>query len=270
MFVNKYYKFKNECFLLLYNTNMFKIEDFKGNRILTSNFINDENVIAFFTTRDMPLKVGDRQDLIELVSRSKRLLCDELGITYGSLIIPVQTHSSNIGIIRKSKEEFENTDALITNVKKIAIALNFADCVPIIFYDKIKKVIACAHAGWRGTAAQISVKTVKKMQEEFACNPADITALIGPAIGKCCFEIKQEVMEKLKNSISEKYHNTNLFDENHADLKLINKVQLSDCGLSNIDVCDYCTSCNNELFFSYRKEQGKCARHSAVIMLKGE
>lgn len=249
---------------------MFKQEDFAGNRIFKSSLIDDESVVAFFTTRDLPLKVGDRPDLIETVAKSKRLICDEFGISYKSLIIPVQTHSSNIVVIKKAGEEFENTDALVTNVKKIAIGLNFADCTPIILYDKVKKVIGCAHAGWRGTVAQIGVKTVEKMYEEYSSEPKDITALIGPAIGKCCFEIKPDVMEKLKNSVPEEYRNSEVFDENHADLQLINKIQLSTCGVENIDVCEYCTSCSTELFFSYRKEQGKCARHSAVIMLKGE
>ena len=171
---------------------------------------------------------------------------------------------------------YENTDALITNQRDIALALNFADCVPIIFYDPIKKIIASAHAGWRGTVAKIGVKTVEKMVENFSCNPEDIIALIGPCIGKCCFEVKEDVLKELKASLpltptlspKERGSTKNAFINSHADLKLINKFQLLASGIKKIDVCEYCTSCSNELFFSYRKEKGNTARHSAVIMIR--
>lgn len=243
---------------------MFKLEKFMGRRVLTSSLLKNKDVTAFFTTRDLPLKAGEKDDLIEEVENNKKLLCKELKISLENLVIPVQTHSDNIGIIEQDLQVFENTDTLITNQGEIAIALNFADCVPLMFYDPIKKVIACAHAGWRGTVAKIGPKTVKKMAVEFSCNPEDIITLIGPAIGKCCFEVKEDVMEKLIKSGNNKC--SNAFSKNHADLKLINKIQLLACGVKKIDVCEYCTSCQNELFFSYRKEHGNTARHTAVIM----
>lgn len=243
---------------------MFKLEKFMGRRVLTSSLLKNEDVTAFFTTRDLSLKAGEKDDLIEEVENNKKLLCEELKISLKNLVIPVQTHSDNIGIIEQDLQVFENTDALITNQNEIAIALNFADCVPLIFYDPIKKVIAAAHAGWRGTAAKIGPKTVKKMAAEFSCKPEDIIALIGPAIDKCCFEVKEDVMEELIKSVNNKC--SDVFSKNHADLKLINKIQLLDCRVKKIDVCEYCTSCQSELFFSYRKECGNTARHSAIIM----
>lgn len=243
---------------------MFKLEEFEGRRVLTSSLLKDEGLIAFFTTRDLPLKAGERADLIEEIENNKKLVCEELGIPLKNLIIPVQTHSDNVGIIKELKS-FDNTDALVTNQRETALALNFADCVPILLYDPVKKVIAGAHAGWKGTAAQIAPKTVQKMIEEFSCKPSDIIAAIGPAIGKCCFEVQKDVLAQLSATIND---DLNVISDNHADLKLINKLQLLDCGLEKIDVCEYCTSCQNELFFSYRREQGNTARHSAVIFLK--
>lgn len=269
---------------------MFKLEEFAGKRVLISSLLQDEGFVAFFTTRDLPLKAGERQDLTEEIENNKKLVCEELNIPLENLIIPQQMHSDNVTVVKVNRERsseilvtqslshlvtYENTDALITDQREIALALNFADCVPILFYDPVKKIIAAAHAGWRGTAAQIAPKTVRKMVDEFDCKPSDIIAVIGPAIGKCCFEAQEDVLKQLAESLDvvgvetpTYYHDSNVISNNHADLKLINRLQLLACGLEKIDVCEYCTSCQNELFFSYRKEKGNTARHSTVIMLK--
>jgi YfiH family protein len=247
---------------------MFKLEEFFGKKILISSFIDEENVRAFFTTRDFPLKAAEREDLIEEVERNKKLICEGLNIPLGNLVIPIQTHSDNIKIVTYANKNivFENTDALITKEKNIAIVLNFADCVPIIFFDSVKKVAAIAHAGWRGTVAQIAVKTVKKMVQNFSCEAQNIIALIGPSIGKCCFEVKDDVKNEILSTVEKKYHK-DLCNGNYIDLKSVNKIQLLSYGVKKIDLCEYCTFCQNELFFSYRKEHGKTARHSAVIIL---
>lgn len=293
MLVKKYYLTNFNLILpvtlkkLYYNKFMFKLDEFMGRRVLKSSLLNNEEVSAFFTTRDLPLKAGEREDLAEEIENNKKLVCKGLDIPFKNLIIPVQTHSSNIKIVnlkklncRKVDESnissrftlhsslYEDTDALITNEPQIALALNFADCVPIILYDPVKKVIAAAHAGWRGTAAKIGPKTVNKMIENFECDAKDIIALIGPSIGKCCFEVKEDVLKDLMESVDNQCFNA--FSKNNADLKLINEFQLLACGVKKIDVCEYCTSCQNELFFSYRKENGKTARHSAVIIVKRE
>lgn len=255
---------------------MFKLEEFWGKRILKSSLIDDgvnvginAPVLVFFTTRDLPLKAGERDDLTEEVENNKKFLCEKLGITLENLFIPQQTHSDNVEIIDLTKKEYPDCDALITNQQNICIVLNFADCVPVIFYDPVKKVVAIAHAGWKGTAVEIAAKTAKKMIDEFDSNPEDIIALIGPSIGKCCFEVKDDVKEKILASIDKSKH-SEVCTNNNIDLKLVNKVQLLAVGIKKIDLSEDCTSCQTELFFSYRKENGHTARHSAVIMLKGE
>lgn len=246
---------------------MFKLEEFMGKRVLKSSLLDEENVVAFFTTRNLPLKYGEREDLIEEIEKNKKLVCKGLNVPEENLIIPKQTHSDNVEIVELIKTVYENCDGLITNQKNVALGLNFADCVPLVFYDSDKKIIASAHAGWRGTAAKIGVKTVQKMIDEFGCNPENIIALIGPSIGKCCFEVQDDVKAQIIKTIDENFHKE-VCDNNKLDLKLINKFQLLSNGVKKIDVCEYCTSCKNELFFSYRKEKGHTARHSSVIMLK--
>jgi YfiH family protein len=247
---------------------MFRQEDFMGRRVLKSSLTDDfVDVEAFFTTRDLPLKNGEREDLIQTIEDNKKLVSRGLGISSEKLFIPIQTHSDNIRCVDVNTAGcIEDTDALVTNNREVALALNFADCVPLIFYDPIKKVIASAHAGWRGTVAKIGVKTVNRMVEEFGSKPSDIIALIGPAIGLCCFEVGEDVLNKIVMSVDGDVQNA--ISDNHADLKMINKIQLLASGLKKIDVCEYCTSCNTELFYSYRKEKGHTARHSAVIALK--
>lgn len=264
---------------------MFRTEQFMGRRVIKSSLLDGEDVSAFFTTRDLPLKTGEREDFAVKVEQNKELVCEGLGIDLKNLFIPLQTHSDNVETVKSIKIAgevealssfdfpLENTDALISNLPKVALALNFADCVPIIFYDPIKKAVGCAHAGWRGTVAKIGVKTVQKMIDEFGCETENIIALIGPAIGECCFEVGEDVKKSLLASVGvcqnkqEDLKISNLKSSN-VDLKQINKLQLLAMGLKKIDVCEYCTSCQNELFFSYRKEKGNTARHSAVICLK--
>ena len=95
-------------------------------------------------------------------------------------------------------------------------------------------------------------------------NPKDIIALIGPAISICCYEVSEEVRDKL---ISTVHNSTDLYNGRNVDLKRINARQLEELGVENIDICPYCTSCNNDLFFSYRKENGTTERHFAVLAL---
>ena len=219
---------------------MFYFEDFCGKKVLKSDFI--QSVQAFFTTRN-----GFDFELLE----SKRI------------ITPNQTHSDNVQIV-DSRINYPETDGLITNRVDETIYLRFADCTPLIFYDSTKNIGAVSHAGWRGTFQKIGMKTVQKMVSSFSCNPKDIIVLIGPTISLCCYEVGSEVKEKLLSTVKNK---EKLFDGNYIDLKAINAEQLKEIGVEKIDICPYCTSCNNDLFYSYRKENGTKERHYAVLML---
>ena len=98
----------------------------------------------------------------------------------------------------------------------------------------------------------------------FGSNPKDIIAIIGPAIGLCCYEVSDEVRGKLLETVSD---TTGLTQDKNVDLKQINARQLQEIGVTKIDICPYCTSCNNDLFYSYRKENGTLERHYAMLML---
>ena len=146
--------------------------------------------------------------------------------------------------------------------------MNFADCTPVIIYDFENKIAAVSHAGWRGTAGNIASKTVQKMKDEFGSKPKNLKSAIGPAISFCCYNVGEDVYRQLSQTVDDFSGLYEVRQGNiYVDLKGINKRQLEEAGVKEIDVCPYCTVCNNELFFSYRKENATTNRNSAVIKL---
>lgn len=220
---------------------MFYFDNINGQKILRSNTIPETD--AFFTTRET--------DIEQLFPKNVRL------------ISPEQIHGDNIEII-DSRNEYPNTDGLILTNSNDAICLRFADCTPLIFYDTLHNIAAVSHAGWRGTAAKIGVKTIKKMSASFGTNVQDVKVLIGPAISVCCYEVGDDVKQKLLSTVK---NTEGLFNGNFVSLKNINARQLEEIGITKIDIAPYCTSCNNDLFYSYRKENGTKKRHYAIVKL---
>ena len=215
---------------------MFYFEDFNGTKIMKSDMLTE--VTAYFTTR------GEVS-----FPESKRI------------IDPTQTHSDHVEIVDE-RIDYPDTDGLILTNTEDTVYLKFADCTPLIFYDKENKIGAVSHAGWRGTAAKIGVKTINKMSANFGTKPENIVALIGAAISICCYEVSEEVRDTLLATVE---NPIGLYEGRNVDLKGINAQQLREIGVKNIDVCPYCTSCNNDLFYSYRKENGTKERHLAVF-----
>ncbi len=221
---------------------MFYFDEINGKKVLKSTLLDGAN--HFFTTRGYALS----------------------DVMSGELVHPTQTHTSHIEIAQIGKSDYPDTDGMILTNKEQTLYLNFADCTPLIFYDFEKNIAAVSHAGWRGTAGLIAVKTVEKMRNEFGCE--NIKCAIGPAIGFCCYNVGEDVYRQLMATVKNQdglaeIRNGDIF----VNLKAINKRQLEEAGIKEIDVCPYCTVCNNELFYSYRKENGTKLRHCAVIKL---
>ncbi len=244
---------------------MFYLDSVNGKKVLKSDIIKTEH---FFTTRESCIK-SKELDMADFVENNKRDICKYLNIGYENLLSPSQTHTSHVEQAFAQKKSYPDTDGLIVADNAIAIFLNFADCTPLVFYDDVKNVGAVSHAGWRGTAGNIATKTIHQMCENFGCKPNNISAAIGAAIGVCCYNVGEEVYEKLKETVfdfSGLYREIN--GEIFVDLQKINARQIEECGVKNIDIAPYCTCCNNDLFFSYRKENGTTNRHSAILRLK--
>jgi len=237
-----------------------------------------KEIIHCFTTKDnrmpyqgsMALHTGEEHRAI-IQNRDK---LKSLFPKNSSFISVLQVHSNNILDIKNKQnigwDRLDRTiqaDALITATSSIVLTILTADCVPILLFDKKKRVIAAVHAGWRGTADDIIIKTLTYMKKSYNSNPTDIIASIGPAIGECCYEVDSSVASKFQ-----KYHRfiTNKISNKFMlDLKGINRKQMIDFGVleSNIDTIELCTSCENNKLFSYRKEHSCTGRFISAIML---
>lgn len=234
---------------------MFYFEKINGKEVLKSDMLSE--ITHFFTTRESVIKTKE-PEFKKLVEENLALFKNYLGVK--EFVHPQQTHSANVDFARVGKLDYPETDALILTNKEQAIFLNFADCTPVILYDTKQKIGAISHAGWRGTAQRIAPKTVEVMQSD----PKDIIAVIGPAISMCCYNVGEDVFEQLKATVKDF---SGLSKGLFVDLKGINARQLEEIGVEKIDICPYCTSCDNNKFFSYRKENATTNRHSAVIRL---
>ncbi|MGW8169742.1 MAG: peptidoglycan editing factor PgeF [Sulfurovaceae bacterium] len=222
---------------------------------------------------DFSLALHTGEDTNTIVYNRKKFL-DAIGINEDiNMVLANQTHSDNIVIVDDKQtlgwlshnDAVADCDALITTQKNLLVGVLTADCVPILLFDNIKKVAAAVHAGWKGTQKQIVYKTVLKMKEVFDCN--DITAVVGPSIGTCCYEVSSELAEYFSiYTQAIKYTNGKYW----LDLPLINKLQLESAWVKNenIEMSNICTSCHNEHFFSHRKEQGCTGRFLNVIGIK--
>lgn len=229
-----------------------------------------------FVSLNLGLHTGDEA---VAVNDNRRRFCQAAGINYKNAVTAEQTHSDNIAIVSRQdigkgatsyETSIPNTDALITNIPDLPLMLFFADCVPVLIADPVRKVIGVSHAGWKGTVAKIGQKTILKMQEEYNTNPADCLVGIGPSIGPCCYEVDSPVIEKVKESFNSLEKLVIPHQKAwHLDLWEANKLQMQEIGVKtkNIIISNICTSCNNELFFSYRAEHGKTGRIGAIISL---
>lgn len=183
-----------------------------------------------------------------------------------------QSHGNDVLIIDKPVKDISglsktSADAIITNQYGIAIGILTADCVPIMVVDPVKKIIGIVHAGWRGTAKLIVQKVVEIMVKHFGSDKKAILAAIGPSIGQCCYKVDEVVAREFRdNEFINKED-----DYWRLDLKKANLSQMVNSGIleKNISVEDFCTSCRNDLFFSYRKDGKVTGRQLNFIMLKG-
>lgn len=232
-----------------------------------------------YATFNFGISSGDK---LERVMENRNRLCVRLGITLDKLFIPRQTHSNHIHIIDqeflqlpadKQQELLQDTDALLTQEKGIAIAVTTADCVPVLIYDPVKQVLGAIHSGWRGTVKKIASETVSLMVRKYNSNPKDLLACIGPSICRECFEVGQEVVDAfIKAGFSiEKIGNKHPQPQKyHLDLWKANKILLEQAGIlsQNIEISGMCTLTHPDLFFSARRQTIKSGRMLTGGILK--
>lgn len=221
----------------------------------------------------------NKNDKRDNVMENFRRICRALNINPEDLVFSNQVHDNKIRIVDENDRgkgitkisDIFGYDGLITNVKNVALVTFYADCVPIFFYENEKRVIALAHSGWRSTVKQIAKEMVEKMEKIYDCKTSNIKVAIGPSIGKCCFEVGEEVYMEFVNKIewSAAFCNKVGKDKWYIDLPGIIKNTLIKFGVSNenISLSNTCTKCNKEIFFSHRGDNGKTGVLAAIIQL---
>jgi polyphenol oxidase len=167
-----------------------------------------------------------------------------------------QIHSANCVFAEGRTGALGEGDALLDNTPGATLAIKTADCVPILLVDERLHAVAAVHAGWRGTVARIAQHAVAAMSQRFGSAPADLHAALGPAIGKCCYEVGPEV------AIHFGAHG-----RAHVDLIEANRGQLLAAGLpaGHIYAAGLCTMCFPEQFHSYRRDREAVGRMYSFV-----
>lgn len=238
-----------------------------------------------------PLKFSDNN---EEASKNYKKICKSLKIDSNKIIKSAQKHTDVVqNITEFTDEKFEFVDGFVTNKKGIPLVTKYADCTPIIFYDKIKNVIGNVHSGWRGTLQRISQKAVIMMKEKYGSNPEDIIVCIGPCIKQCHFEVEEDFIQKFKEEFGniEKYYkkvknikNENLEEKLNSNLEIEKVVEkqkyyfdttkliidyLMEIGIKKENIFDsnICSICNSNEMHSYRAEKELADRNMNIIEL---
>ena len=254
------------------------IQQFEG---LTAGFTTRLGGVsqAPFATLNLAMHVQDDPTTVEA---NRRLVSEAIQMPFEGWTCAEQVHGHHVHVVtadergrgRTSREDaIPDADALITQHANICLTSFYADCVPLLFVDPTTRTIGLAHAGWKGTAEQIAVRVVERMQAEFHCKPEHIHAAIGPSISKCCYEVDKRVitpMEVLLEKLPmEARHGLEYRDNGRAmiDLREINRQLLLKAGIlpTHIECTTWCTGCHTDLFYSHRAEGGKTGRMASWI-----
>ena len=245
------------------------------NNVLRSALLDAAGVVHGFSTRlggtsaleytkSMNLAFG-RGDKDEVVIENRRLFAAAVGYDPARLVTADQIHSDIAVYADGSVSSFPGADALVTDVPGVAVGVKTADCQPILFSDPEAGIVAACHAGWRGTVAAIAEKTVCEMVRRGA-DRKRILAALGPCIGKCCFEVKDDFIDAVRAA---DHALLRFIDSYHADLRGMNEYILARAGIApeHVAVCLDCTCCDGGLYYSHRRQRGVRGTMMSVICI---
>ena len=201
-------------------------------------------------------------------SRDRDALARGLGLDRGVAHMR-QVHGDVVRLIGAPVTEPPVCDGLATDRQGLALIVQTADCVPLLFWDEHENVVAAVHAGWRGALAQIPVRALTFLQEGFGSQAASVHVAMGPAIGACCYEVGDEVVRAFVERFakSEEFFTPGARRKQHLDLIGASTRQLVEAGVpgNRIYSSGVCTSCDNGDFYSYRKEGKGVGRLMSAI-----
>ena len=213
------------------------------------------------------------------VRENFRRFCAAAGMDDRQVVISAQEHHVQIrnvtaddrgrGVDRE--RGYTDIDGLLTDEPGVVLCTQYADCVPLLFVDPVKRVVGTSHSGWKGTVARIGAVTVERMAADYGCRREDILAGVAPSIGPCCFEVDEPVYLAFQQA---GLLDTGCFEEKaggkyHLNLWEINRRILLEVGLSaeHVTVTDLCTRCRSDLFWSHRAAGTRRGSLAAFIAL---
>nr|WP_288224039.1 peptidoglycan editing factor PgeF [uncultured Megasphaera sp.] len=231
---------------------------------------------APYDSLNVALHVGDDP---KAVLENRRRLCQVIGCSLPDITMAKQTHEDHIVAVGAAERgcgagsyatALDHTDVLMTDEKYTPLLICVADCVPIILYDFHRPACAVIHAGWRGTAARIAVKTIFAMTVAYGSRPEELFAFIGPSISAAHFEVSRSTADIFKKSGA--MYASCVYDGEGArtvDLWKVNQLQLKEAGLreEHIAMTRFCVFSHADKFFSYRRDGGITGRMAAFAML---
>lgn len=241
---------------------------------------------APYHSLNLAYHVGDDPaDVLE----NRRRLTQLLGYDTRSWTCAEQVHGTCVAVVREGdagrgyvdrESAFQDTDGLVTDVPGVLLTSFYADCVPLYFVDPVNRAIGLAHAGWKGTVSRIAEVVIHTMEQTYGSRREDIRAAIGPSIGECCYEVDEKVMARVrealepatgeKSDITSFSKKTEDHEKTMLNLKELNRIIMIKAGIlpTHIECSSWCTSCNPNLFFSYREQGGTTGRMASWIGMK--
>ena len=260
-----------------------------GSRAYCAEDAPGELNLGFTASDDRAVVVQNRRLLAEAITGGAETPLVTLRQVHSNVLVRVGKADAGLAQPRKG-------DGAMTDEPGLLLAVQTADCIPVLVADTKRRVVAAFHAGWRGTVKRIVETGVGRMRLEFGCRPEDLVAAIGPGIGACCYAVGDEVRTEFESQFTyERELFREVYDSDpvrmkypmlfltqrapghspigpslHVDLTEANRRQLLDAGVkaAAIRVVGGCTSCQRELFFSHRGSRGYAGRMMSVIGIR--
>lgn len=228
-----------------------------------------------FSSLNLGLHVGDRPAHV-LANRQR--FSEALGIDPRHWVTAEQVHGCKVAVVGiedrgrgalSLETAIPGVDGLVTSEPGVWLACYYADCVPLVFWDMRERSIGIAHAGWRGTLANIGSGVLEAMIGYLGSDLGDIHVLIGPAIGPCCYSVGQDVAEAFGKRFGQEQL-SKADGRIYLDLKTANQQLLMESGIppAHIYQSSLCTACQSDVFFSHRRDKSPTGRMAAIIGLR--
>jgi YfiH family protein len=220
-----------------------------------------------------------RGDDPDCVRENYRRFCAAVGTDVNSVVMSNQVHGNEVRAVTAADSKRDlydpegySADGLITDIPGVALTIFSADCIPVLLYDPVRRVIAAVHAGWMGTALGIAARAAEKMVSVYGSSSSDILAAIGPGISRCCFETHEDVPNAMTEALGAKAQpciEALGAGKYKVDLKGLNSLWLKQAGVlpGHIAVDTDCTLCHPEKYWSHRAHREHRGSQAAMIQL---